>query len=85
VAEAVFSSGLQAHTGGAARANVEARTVRELIDALDRRFPGLGRQLRSGMAVAIDGEIIQDPLLEPLNPSSEVHFLPPIGGGRTHR
>jgi sulfur-carrier protein len=82
LAEVFFASGLQQHTGGAARATVEARDVRELIDALDRRFPGLGRHLRSGMAVAIDGEIIQQPLLERLDPASEVHFLPPIGGGR---
>jgi len=81
MAEVFFSSGLQAHTGGATRATVEASNVRELIDALDQRFPGLGRHLRSRMAVAIDGEIIQEPLLERLGASSEVHFLPPIGGG----
>jgi molybdopterin converting factor small subunit len=33
------------------------------------------------MAVAIDGEIYQSPLLEKIGAESEVHFLPPIGGG----
>jgi hypothetical protein len=33
------------------------------------------------MAVAIDGEIIEDPLLEPIRPESEIHFLPRISGG----
>jgi len=31
--------------------------------------------------VAIDGEITNEPLLEPLEPESEVHFLPRVGGG----
>ena len=64
------------------RCEVECGSVRELIAALDAKFPGLGEQLRSGMAVAIDGEIYSDALLEPLEPDSEVHFLPSIGGGR---
>jgi len=72
---------LQVYAGGAERVSVEAGTVRQLILELDRRFPGLGAELRAGMAIAIDGEIIQEPLLERLSDASEVHFLPPIGGG----
>ncbi len=60
---------------------VQAADVRALIAALDERFPGIGKVLRSGMAVAIDGEIIADPLLEAVPEHGEVHFLPPIGGG----
>jgi hypothetical protein len=33
------------------------------------------------MAVAIDGDIIVDPLLEPIGPDSEVHFLHFVAGG----
>ena len=44
------------------------------------RFPALDESL-SATAVSIDGEIIQDPFLEPVGPDSEVHFLPQIGGG----
>jgi len=72
---------LRSLADGQESVEVEAATVRQLILELDRQFPGLGAELRSGMAVAIDGEIIQEPLLERLGPSSEVHFLPPIGGG----
>lgn len=60
---------------------IDAKTVRELYTALDERFPGVGTQLREGSAIAIDGEIIGEPLLERLEPDSEVHFLPPISGG----
>ncbi len=82
MATVVFSSGLQRHTGGIERVNVDAKDVRGLIAALDLRFPGIGEVLGSGMAVAIDGEIIPDPMLEAVPANGEVHFLPPIGGGR---
>ena len=48
---------------------------------LDRRFPGLGRQVEKSMAVAIDGEIFQLAYLAPLKPDSEINLIPKIGGG----
>lgn len=82
MAVVVLPAPLRAWAGGAERVEVEAADVRGLLRALDERFPGLGERLRTGAAVAIDGEIVNDPLLEPLDPASEVHFLPPIRGGR---
>ncbi len=67
--------------GGQSEVEAEGHTVRALVDALDKRFPGLGAELRSGMAVAIDGEIHADAYLESLDGVKEVCFLPPIGGG----
>jgi molybdopterin converting factor small subunit len=81
MARVVFPSALRSLAGGAESAEVEACSVGELISALDARFPGLGHELRSGMAVAVDGEILQDAWLEPLARESEVHFLPAIRGG----
>ncbi len=77
----VFARALQRYTGGVQSAFVPARDVRELYRALERRYPGIGAALESGMAVAIDGDIIQEPLLERLTDESEVHFLPSISGG----
>jgi molybdopterin converting factor small subunit len=68
-------------TGGQTEFDVEANTVRRMIAELDRRFPGLGRQIDESMAVAIDGEIFQDAYLTPLNPGSEIVLIPKIGGG----
>jgi molybdopterin converting factor small subunit len=73
--------GLRALTAGETRVEIDARDVRELITRLDERYPGFRKQLGNAVAVAIDGEIIQDPLLEPVEPGSEVHFLPAISGG----
>ena len=67
--------------GGETEFEIEAGTVRRLIKALDERYPGLGTQLEVEMALAIDGEIYQDPYLEPIGPDSEVFLLPKIGGG----
>jgi molybdopterin converting factor small subunit len=67
--------------GGETKLDVQAKDVRQLIRALEELYPGMGRELEAGMAVAIDGEIYADPFLEPIGPDSEVYFLPRIGGG----
>jgi sulfur-carrier protein len=77
----ISSQAARRFTGGAAEFDVEADDFRRLIRELDRRFPGLGRQVEEGMAVAIDGEIWQDAYLAPLGPDSEVCLIPKIGGG----
>jgi molybdopterin synthase sulfur carrier subunit len=74
-------------TGGVSEAAVEGTTVREVIDALDVRFPGLrdrlvrGDSLAPGLQVAIDHVMTPRGLRAKLRPESEVHFLPAIGGG----
>jgi molybdopterin converting factor small subunit len=74
-------SALSAETGGPGPVEIDARNMRQLYEELDARWPGVGTRLREESAVAIDGEIIQEPLLEPLDRESEVHFLPPLAGG----
>ena len=58
-----------------------ADNVRRLLRAMDERFPGIGAHLSEKTAVAIDGEIFQDPFLETIESQSEVYFLPMIEGG----
>ncbi len=60
---------------------IRADDVRQLIKQLELKFPGIGDRLRERTAVAIDGEIFQDPLLQPIHENSEVYFLPMIEGG----
>ena len=60
---------------------IDARNVRELLLALEPHVPGIGKLVEEGLSIAIDGDIIQDPFLEPTAPDSEIHFLPPIQGG----
>lgn len=67
--------------GDARVLELEVDTVRALINALERRFPGLGPQVEESMAVAIDGVIVQDSYLEPIGLDSEVFLIPKIAGG----
>lgn len=68
-------------TGGEQVLEVEGATVGELIDALERRYPGLGRLLTEGASVAIDGEIIPNGTYEKVDATTEVYFIAPISGG----
>jgi len=72
---------LRQFTGGVAELEVEAASVRQLFARLAERFPELGPHLEQGLAVAIDGQIFQDALLEPIPPDAEVYLLPQIAGG----
>ena len=59
-----------------------ADTIRAVIRELGNLYPGLGDAVRGpSFAVAIDGQIYQDSLLEPVPEGSEVCFLPAIDGG----
>ena len=50
-------------------------------------YPGIkvklvdGFKMKSNISVAVDGEVTPLGILEKVNKSSEVHFLPAIGGG----
>lgn len=74
-------------TGGHSSIGVEGATVRQVIDNLDRAFPGIrdrlldGDRLRPNLAVAVDGEVSPSGLLEAVAPASEVHFVAAIKGG----
>jgi molybdopterin converting factor small subunit len=68
-------------TGGKAELEVAATTFRRLVLELEARYPGLGRQVEEGMAVAIDGEIFQDAYAAELRPESEIVLIPKIAGG----
>jgi molybdopterin synthase sulfur carrier subunit len=74
-------------TQGLETVPVIASTLGQLVEELERSFPGIrarlcaGDTLRPGFAVVVDGEVARRGWLQPLGPNSEVHFLPAIGGG----
>jgi len=68
-------------TKGQTEIEVSSENVRAVIRELDELFPGVGEVLKTDMAVAIDGDIYQNVLLEPVGPNSEVAFIPAIEGG----
>ena len=68
-------------TGGVAEFDLSPTSVKHLFALLAERHPALARHLEEGVAMAIDGQIYQDALLEPIPPDSEVFLLPQIAGG----
>ncbi len=68
-------------TGGVAEFELSATSVKQLYQQLTELHPAIGPHLETGVAVAIDGQIFQDTLLEPIGPDSEVFLLPQIAGG----
>jgi molybdopterin converting factor small subunit len=69
------------YTDGETEIEVAENNIRALIRSLDAQYPGIGVVLRTDMAVAINGQIYQDALLEPVAPDAEVAFIPAIEGG----
>lgn len=78
---------LRTLTGGRASVEVEGTTVRQVIDNLDRTWPGVrdrlleNGKLRPNISVAVDGEVTPIGLIETVGPASEVHFIAAIKGG----
>jgi molybdopterin converting factor small subunit len=67
-------------TGGQRQLELAVDNFRELTQQLLTRWPQLEEPLQRS-AVAIDGQIYQDAFAEPLDPKSEVFFMPRIEGG----
>jgi sulfur-carrier protein len=81
LANVLIWSSLRPHTGGRANLQIEAKTVRQLLDHLSATYPGLKPQIQRGVSVSIDGVIYRDGWLEALKPDSEVVLLPRMVGG----
>ena len=74
-------------TDGLERVTVPGEKVRQLVDALDARYPGIKARLvedgalRRGIVLTVDGVASRQGLRAEVKPDSEVHFVPAIGGG----
>jgi len=74
-------------TAGRQVLDAPGRTVGQVIDALDRAYPGFrdrlceGNRIRPILTAYVDGRTAQLGLLEPVGEQSEVQFLPAVAGG----
>jgi hypothetical protein len=81
MAHVTLTGNLRQYTGGIAELEMEVSSVRQLFARLGRDFPALAPHLEQGLAVAIDGQVYQDALLQRIGTGSDVHILPQIAGG----
>lgn len=72
---------LQSQAGGATVFEIEAATIRELLDRLGELHPELRPVLRRGVTVAVNGTIYRGAFLTPVPDGSEVYLLPALVGG----
>ena len=66
---------------GQREVEIEAANLRELLDGLSARFPGLRAELERGVSVSIDGRVYNDSWFTPIGPESEVVLLRRLKGG----
>lgn len=78
---------LRGLTGGLSEVQARGLTVREVIDDLETRYPGLkarlleDERLKPNIALVVDGVTSREGLRHPLSDTSEVHFVPAMSGG----
>jgi len=81
VVRVVLSQELQRGAGGVREVAVAAGNYRELVAELCGRFPAITEDAVAKHALAIDGVVIQMPLLESFGAGSELVFVNRIAGG----
>jgi molybdopterin converting factor small subunit len=78
---------LQSLTGGEEKVVVSGKTVADVVDQLEARYPGVKERLvergaiRPHIAVAIDGDVSPEGLDQDVQETSEIHFIPALSGG----
>jgi molybdopterin synthase sulfur carrier subunit len=87
----IIPTPLRRFTDGAARLQANGATVAELLDDVERRFPGLKErvcdpdgQIRRFVNVFINGENIRDQqgVNTPVNAGDEIGIIPAMAGGQ---
>jgi len=74
-------------TGGKTSVVVSGSSVREAIESLEAKYPGIkdrlceGEKVRPNISVIVNGEISHLRMREKLRKDSEVHFVIAISGG----
>lgn len=78
---------MQDLTGGAETATVAGATLRQIVENLEAKFPGLkarlcdGDRIRTNISVWVNDEISREGMARAVGENDEIHFLPAISGG----
>jgi molybdopterin converting factor small subunit len=76
----ISTSFCDAFTKGAHSFEIDAPNVLQLVQELDRRFPGFGAFIEERVSIVVDSTAIRV-WTEPLKPDSEIFLVPRIAGG----
>ena len=72
---------LSSAAGGRTEFDVEAGNIMQLLKSLGRDYPELAPIIERGVAVAIDGQIYNNALLQVVPEDAEVYLMPKASGG----
>lgn len=78
---------LRKFTGGNGQVEVAGATLGELVGNLEATYPGITEhiledgRLKPGLSAVVGHVATRQGLLQPLEPDTEVHFVPAISGG----
>ena len=87
MATVVIPALLRKYTGGEDRVTVKGKTIGQVIEELSGKYPELREHLledgdvKPSVAVSIDGEMGTGGVLDRVSETSEIFFIPAIGGG----
>ena len=87
MAEVWIPTQMQFFTGQKRFVEIQGETIGQIINNLDKNFPGLkthlvyNGEIMPGLAVIVDGEDTHLGMLQPVKHDSEIHFLPSLAGG----
>ena len=84
--EVWMSPRMQRIVGGKEQVQVAGATIRQVVNNLDKEYPGIkdelceDGELNPGIAVVVDGETSNLGMLERVKEDSEIHFIPAMSG-----
>ena len=76
-----YLSSFRPALGGEESLRIQAKTLRELMGKLVKKYPRMQKHLDTGIAVAIDGQIYRDNWDLEIPEGVEVYLMPRIQGG----
>ncbi len=87
MAQVFIPFNLRKHTEGVTELGVPGKTLGQVIDNLEKKFPGIKEslvedgKLKPGVSAVCGHAATRRGLLQPLEENTEVHFVPAISGG----
>ena len=83
----LIPSPMQDLTCGQRKVKVEGTTIRQVVNNLEKIYPGIKERLvedneiRPTLSIVIDGDITDATMLDTVDENNEIAFLPAISGG----
>ena len=87
MAQVFLPFNLRRYADGNVQIDVPGATLGDVVGNLEARYPGISEyiledgRLKPGLAAVVGHAATRQGLLQPLEPDTEIHFVPAISGG----